>query len=151
MMALDLSFASVMSFVTVFALLIFYSIWDIRFREVKNEYIVEGCIMGSFILILTNHFLTDIVLHATALILVIPMVYILFKIGSIGGADAKVLFVVSLISPGIELRIPSIPVLEAIIGIGGEMVVMLLGGYLYWRLIIPNRLMLIRFCSPRIF
>ena len=38
------------------------------------------------------------------------------------------------ISPGIELGLWDQPILEAIIGIGGELIVMLLGGYLYWKL-----------------
>jgi hypothetical protein len=53
--------------------------------------------------------------------------------GSIGGADVKILFTVALLSPGFELGDWSQPLLEVIIGLGGEMIVMLLGGYLYWR------------------
>jgi Flp pilus assembly protein protease CpaA len=100
---------------------------------VKNEIALIGGIGGCIILMFTGHFLQNTVLHLTALILVIPLSYILFRIGSIGGADAKVLFTIALLSPGIELGLWSQPVLEAIVGLGVELIVMLLGGYLYWR------------------
>ncbi|MHA2351947.1 MAG: prepilin peptidase [Candidatus Thorarchaeota archaeon] len=132
-MVLDLTIGSIMSFVTVISLLVIYSILDMRERRVKNELVLAGGVVGCIIMILTGHFVTSMVLHATALLIVIPLAYILFRIGSIGGADAKVLFVVAFISPGIELGIWTQPILEAIIGLGGELIVMLLGGYLYWR------------------
>ncbi len=133
-MVLDLSFASIVSFVTILSLLLIYSFLDIRDRKVMNEVVVEGGVVGCIVLILTSHFASNLVLHLTALLLVMPLSYILFRFGSIGGADAKVLFVVALISPGIELGIWNQPILEAIIGLGGELIVMLLGGYLYWRI-----------------
>jgi hypothetical protein len=124
---------SIASFLTIIALLVVYSILDIRDRKVKNEIVVMGGAVGCLILVLTEHFVYNVVLHLSALLLVVPLSYILFRIGSIGGADTKVLFTIALLSPGIELGAWSQPVLEAIIGLGGELFVMLLGGYLYWR------------------
>ena len=133
-MVLDLSFASIMSFVTILSLLLIYSFLDIRDRKVMNEVVVGGGVVGCIVLILTGHFASNLVLHLAALLLVMPLSYILFRFGSVGGADAKVLFLVALISPGIELGIWTQPILEATIGLGGELIVMLLGGYLYWRI-----------------
>ena len=133
MMVLDLSIESIVPFVTVTSLLVIYSILDIRERRIKNEFVLVGGVVGCVVLILTDHFVTNIVLHATAIVTILPLAYILFRIGSIGGADAKILFVVGLISPGVELGVWSQQVLEAIVGVGGELIVMLLGGYLYWR------------------
>jgi len=132
-MVLDLSLVSIMSFFTIIALLVIYSILDIRDRKVRNEVVLGGGLVGCIVLILTGHFTSNLVLHLTALLLVIPVTYILFKIGSIGGADAKVLFIVAFISPGIELGSWNQPVLEAIFALGVEFVAMLLGGYFYWR------------------
>lgn len=132
-MVLDLTVMSVASVLTIITLLVIYSILDIRDRNVKNEIVLVGSIIGCMILLLTGHFVQNTVLHLTALILVVPISFILFRIGSIGGADAKVLVSISLISPGIELGDWIQPVLEAIVGLGGELIVMLLGGYLYWR------------------
>ncbi|NHI90558.1 MAG: hypothetical protein EAX87_13640 [Candidatus Thorarchaeota archaeon] len=132
-MVLDLSLVSFVHFITIILLLVVYSILDLRYRTVKNELVLAGVIIGGTISVFTSHFVTSIVLHATALLLTIPLVYILFRLGSIGGADAKVLFIVSLFSPGIELANWNQPVLEAILGLGGELFIMLLGGYLYWR------------------
>lgn len=133
-MVLDLSIESIIPFFTVISLLVIYSILDIRERRVKNELVFAGVVVGCIVVILTGRVTTSIVLHATTLLIIIPLAYILFRIGSIGGADAKVLFAVGLISPGIELGLWDQPILEAIIGIGGELIVMLLGGYLYWKL-----------------
>jgi len=132
-MVLDISVESVMSLLTVISLLVVYSILDIRDREVKNELVIAGGAIGGIVLILTGHIALSLVLHLTGLLLAIPIAYILFRLGSIGGADAKVLFVVAFVSPGIELGILTQPLLEAIIGLGGELIVMLLGGYIYWR------------------
>ncbi|MHA1965246.1 MAG: prepilin peptidase [Candidatus Thorarchaeota archaeon] len=133
-MVLDMSVASIMSFFTIISLLVVYSILDIRDRKIMNEIVFAGGAVGCVVLIFTGHFATNMVLHLTALMLVVPLSYILFRIGSIGGADAKVLCVVTLISPGIELGTWSQPVLEAILALGGELVAMLLGGYLYWQI-----------------
>ncbi len=133
-MVLDLSLESIVPFVTVTSLLVIYSILDIRERRIRNELVLAGGVVGCAVLILTGHFVTNIVLHAAAIVIILPLAYILFRIGSIGGADAKILFVVALISPGVELGFWSQQVLEAIIGVGGKLIVMLLGGYLYWRI-----------------
>ena len=133
-MVLDLSLASIVHFIMIISLLVVYSILDLRYRRVKNELVVSGVVVGFIISIFTGHFVASIVLHTTALLLTIPLAYILFRLGSIGGADVKILFIVSLFSPGLELGDWNQPVLEAILGLGGELLVMLLGGYLYWRI-----------------
>ena len=132
-MVLDLTVMSIASALTIISLLVIYSVLDIRDRKVKNEIVLIGGIVGCIILVFTGHFLQNTVLHLTALLLVVSLSYILFRIGSIGGADAKILFTIALLSPGIELGVWSQPVLEASVGLGGELLVMLLGGYLYWR------------------
>jgi len=123
----------VISFLTILSLLIVYSVLDVRDRIVKNEIVLAGLIVGSIISFLTGHFLHYPVLHLTALIMVVPLILVLFRLGSIGGADAKVLFTIALLSPGIEFGDWSLSYLEAILGLGAQLAVMLLGGYLYWR------------------
>jgi len=132
-MALALTEMSVISFVIVIALLVIYSVLDIKDRKVRNEIVFGGLIVGSVISLFTGHFLHYPELHLTAILLVIPISYILFRLGSIGGADVKVLFTIALLSPGIEFGEWGQQMLEAIIGLGGELVIMLLGGYIYWR------------------
>ncbi|MGY5865472.1 MAG: prepilin peptidase [Candidatus Thorarchaeota archaeon] len=132
-MVLALSVMGVISFLTILSLLIVYSVLDVRDRIVKNEIVLAGLIVGSIISFLTGHFLHYPVLHLTALIMVVPLILVLFRLGSIGGADAKVLFTIALLSPGIEFGDWSLSYLEAILGLGAQLAVMLLGGYLYWR------------------
>ncbi|MFW9833355.1 MAG: prepilin peptidase [Candidatus Thorarchaeota archaeon] len=132
-MVLDLSLAAYSSFLTVTSLLVVYSVLDIRQRRVPNEYMMIGFLVGSIVILLTGHLLANLVLHATALVIVFAMGYTLFRMRSIGGADVKNLLLVALISPGIELRVVNVPIIEAVVGMGVEFFVMLLGGYLYWR------------------
>ncbi len=132
-MVLNFTVMSIASFLTIIALLVIYSILDIRDRKVRNAIVFVGGVVGCLILVLTGHFVYNVVLHLSALLLVVPLSFILFRIGSIGGADAKVLFTIALLSPGIEMGAWSQPILEAIVGLGGELIVMLLGSYLYWR------------------
>lgn len=132
-MVLALTEMSVISFIIVIALLVFFSVLDIKDRKVRNEIVISGLIVGSVISLLTGHFVYYPELHLTAILLVIPIAYILFRLGSIGGADVKVLFTIALLSPGIEFGEWGQPILEAIIGLGGELFIMLLGGYIYWR------------------
>lgn len=132
-MTLNLTMMSISSVLVVSSLLIIYSILDVRERRVKNEIIFLGGAAGCVVLILTEHFAYNAVLHITALLLVIPISYALFRIGSLGGADVKGLLTVALLSPGVELGDWNQPVLEAIGGLGGLLLAMLLGGYLFWR------------------
>jgi hypothetical protein len=62
---------------------------------------------------------------------VIVLSYVLFHIKAIGGADFKALVILSIISPGIELALWIDPILEAVIGGGLEMLIMLTFGYVY--------------------
>jgi len=140
-MVLALSVMSVTSFIVTTALLTLYSVFDIRDRRVKNEIILGGLIVGCIVLLLTSHFVQQFWLHLLAIIYVVPLSMILYKGGSIGGADLKVMFTVALLSPGIELGewmvtsnlFVSSYLLEVALGFGGQLIVMLLGGYLYWR------------------
>ena len=134
MMVIDLSVEAIPSFLTVTSLLVLYSILDIRQRRVPNEYIAAGGVVGCVVIVLTGHLFSRLLLHVTALVLVSVMAYALFRMRSIGGADVKSLLLVALISPGIELTAWNLPFIEAVAGMGGEFFVMLLGGYLYWRI-----------------
>ena len=133
-MTLTLSVMTVTSFLFVISLLVIYSFLDVRYRKVKNELILGGVVVGTVLSLLTGHFFQYPLLHLVALLLVIPITYVLFRLGSIGGADFKVLFTVSLLSPGIEFGDWGQVILEAILGLGSELFIMLLGGYLYWRI-----------------
>ena len=135
MMVLEISLAAVVSFFTTMLLLVVYSILDLRDRKVENELILASGFVGVVVTILTGHLATNIILHTTAVFLTIPLVYVLLLIGSIGGADAKALCIIALVSPGIEFGDWNQPILEVIIGLGGELLIMLVGGYLLWRAI----------------
>jgi Flp pilus assembly protein protease CpaA len=133
-MVLDLSVAALASFLTTTSLLVIYSILDIRQRRVPNECIVLGGVVGCVVVVLTGHLLSSLLLHVTAFVIVSVMAYALYRMRSIGGADVKSLLLVALISPGIELTAWNLPFLETVAGMGGEFFVMLMGGYLYWRI-----------------
>ncbi|MFW9786784.1 MAG: prepilin peptidase [Candidatus Thorarchaeota archaeon] len=132
-MVLDLSIVTISSFCTAILLLVVYSYFDIRDRMVKNEFVVAGGVVGCAVLLLTGHFVQYLNIHVTALLIMIPLVLVLFNIGAIGGADAKILLLIALLSPGIELGTWNDVLMEAAVGLGGYTVIMLAVGYIYWR------------------
>jgi Flp pilus assembly protein protease CpaA len=120
-------------FSVTLALLIVYSVMDLRSRLVRNEYLAFGGVLGFSLIVLSGHLTANSVLHLTAIIFVASVSYPLFRIGAIGGADAKALLIVAILSPGIELAMWDSPILEALIGGGLELFIMLLLGYAYTR------------------
>ena len=69
-------------------------------------------------------------LHLTAVLVALILGYFLFRIGAFGGADAKVLLTIAIISPGIEFASWGNPVLEGILAVGIQLVITLAIGYL---------------------
>ncbi|MHA2377657.1 MAG: hypothetical protein ACXADS_00070 [Candidatus Thorarchaeota archaeon] len=132
-MTLELSVTSVVSFSVTLGLLIAYSVMDLRNRVVRNEYLAVGGVIGFSVVVLSGHLTTNPVLHLTAVIFVTPVSYLLFSIGSIGGADAKSLLIVAIGSPGFEFALWDSPILEAVIGGGLGLFIMMLLGYSYTR------------------
>ncbi|MHA2141256.1 MAG: prepilin peptidase [Candidatus Thorarchaeota archaeon] len=130
-MTLDLSLTSIIAFSTVLSILTVFSIMDIRERKVANQYLLVAGGIGVIIIGLTGHLIQNPLLHLAAPIFVTILAYVLFQIGAIGGADLKVLIIMSVISPGIELALWTDAILEAVIGGGLEMLIMLTCGYVY--------------------
>ena len=130
-MTVDLSPTSLVAFGTALVILSIFSILDIRDRMVANHLVLIGGTIGFAITALTGHLVENSLLHVAAFLFVIILAYALFRIGAIGGADLKTLVIVSIISPGIELALWSDPALEAIIGSGLTMLIMLILGYVY--------------------
>ena len=64
--------------------------------------------------------------------------YALYRLGTVGGADVKALMILAIASPGFALTVWDDPILEAVINIGGATAVMLLLGFLYWKLASKN-------------
>jgi len=120
-------------FSVTLALLIVYSVMDLRSRLVRNEYLAFGGVLGFSLAVLSGHLVANSMLHLTEVIFVTSVSYPLFRIGAIGGADAKTLLIVAILSPGIELATWDSPILEALIGGGLGLFIMLLLGYAYTR------------------
>ncbi len=125
--------AAIVSLTLAVLLLLLFSVMDIRAREVRNKYSVGGILLGIVAVYLTGHLRDQFILHASATIFLLIVSFLLFRTGAIGGADAKSLLMIAVVSPGMELGDWGNPVLEAIIIGGLEMLVMLLLGMLYWR------------------
>jgi Flp pilus assembly protein protease CpaA len=69
-------------------------------------------------------------LHLTAALLTLTLGYVLFRIGALGGADVKILFTISILSPGIEFANWENPILEGILIVGLLFMIPLIVGYL---------------------
>jgi Flp pilus assembly protein protease CpaA len=130
-MTVDLSPTSLVAFGTAFTILIFFSMLDIRYRRIANHIVLIGGTIGFAVTVFTGHLVQSPLLHLAAFLFVIVICYVLFRIGAIGGADLKILAIVSIISPGIELALWVDPVIEVIIGSGLMILTMLIFGYVY--------------------
>ena len=129
-MVLEITVSAILSFTFATILLFIYSVFDLRTRKVPNQVILGGAIVGLAIVILSGHIVEQAMLHLTAVLVTLVLGYILFRIGSFGGADVKAIFTIAIISPGIEFGSWGDPVLEAILAIGLLLVIALVSGYI---------------------
>ena len=129
-MVLIITMSTIASFVFTTALLLIYSVLDLRTRKVPNQLMLIGGIVGLGVVLRFGHIVDYAVLHLTAVLVSLILGYILFRIGALGGADVKTLFTIAIISPGIEFASWGNPVLEGILTVGLQLVITLLFGYL---------------------
>ncbi|MFX1367026.1 MAG: prepilin peptidase [Promethearchaeota archaeon] len=115
-----------------------YAYLDIRDRRVPNNLMYVSAFFGFFVITVTGHLLENLLLHISALGFMVLVSFLLFRIGSIGGADFKALLVIAMTSPGILFASWSDPVFEGIIAGGLEVAIMLLLGLLYSRISKPE-------------
>jgi Flp pilus assembly protein protease CpaA len=112
-------------------LLVVYSYFDLKERRVSNRVQIAGLVLGVSVTVLSTHLIEYLALHAASLVFMAVVSYTLFRLGAIGGADAKTLLTIALVSPGVELSVWSDPLLEGFVCSGIEAFFMLLLGYLY--------------------
>ena len=124
--------SSFLAFALTLVLLIIYSGFDIKERRVPNQVLLVGGIVGVAVNLISGHLYENLLLHLFSLSFTIPISYALFRLGAFGGADAKALISVALISPGFEFAFWVNPLTEAIIATGIEVIFMLSLGYLWW-------------------
>ncbi len=86
--------------------------------------------MGLSIALRFGHIEEYALLHLTAVLVTLVLGYILFRIGSFGGADVKTIFTIAIVSPGIEFASWENPVFEAVLIVGLQLVITLAIGYL---------------------
>lgn len=130
-MALEITEARLLAFVCIVVMLTMYSIMDLRERRVSNEIMIVGFILGLVLDTASGHIMSSLPLHLIALSFATIMVLILFRLGAIGGADAKSVVFVSLVSPGIEFSIMENQIFEGIVGCAIMLFIMFLFGYVY--------------------
>ncbi len=119
------------SIFTVVTLLSVFALSDIRTRRVTNTQMIMGIFVGTTSIVLSGHLLLYPVNHVMAILIVTPIAYLLWRMGSIGGADVKCLLLVAIVSPGIELVELQSPLFEVIVGNLLQILLMLATGYLY--------------------
>ncbi|MCK4568524.1 MAG: prepilin peptidase [Candidatus Thorarchaeota archaeon] len=129
-MVLVITASAIFSFTFATILLFIYSVYDLRTRKVPNQVMLVGAIVGLVIVTLSGHIVEQAMLHLTAVLVTLILGYVLFRIGSFGGADMKTIFTIAIISPGIEFASWGNPVLEAILVISIQLGVVLVSGYL---------------------
>ena len=129
-MVLVITVSAISSFIFTAVLVLIYSIFDIRTREVPNRVMLVGAILGLAIIIQSGHIVTHAALHLSAALISLILGYTVFRIGSFGGADVKTIFTIAIISPGIEFASWGNPILEGILIVGLQLIITLLSGFL---------------------
>lgn len=129
-MELVIALTTIASFIFMVSLLIIYSMFDIRNRKISNQVLLMGGIFGLGVISASGHLLQHALLHLTAVVLTIILGYVLFRIGSLGGADVKTLLTIAIVSPGVEFAIWNDPILEGILAVGILLFITLLTGYI---------------------
>lgn len=129
-MVLIITASTISSFVFTTLLLFIYAVFDFRTRRIPNQVMLIGGIMGLSIALRFGHIEEYALLHLTAVLVTLVLGYILFRIGSFGGADVKTIFTIAIVSPGIEFASWENPVFEAVLIVGLQLVITLAIGYL---------------------
>ena len=114
-------------------LLLVYSYLDLKDRRVANSVQLVGLAVGLAVAMLSYHLFEYALLHIASFLLMVLFSGTLFRMGSIGGADAKTMLTIALVSPGVELSVWPDPFFEAFISCSIMTFCMLLLGYLYQR------------------
>jgi Flp pilus assembly protein protease CpaA len=122
------------SFATTVILLLVFSYLDVRERKVSNGLLSVGGLVGCVVSILTGQLFSLTFLYLSTLSFVLPLSYVLFRLGALGGADVKALIVVTLTSPGVVYAHWENQIYEGIMISTIEILVMLFVGYLYWQI-----------------
>lgn len=130
-MTLEVTVVGIVALSFTMAILILFSIMDLLTRRVRNGFAAAAILFGIALGYANGHLTSQILLHITAVIFVTVFVIVLFRMGAIGGADAKAALAIAAISPGIEFGVYENVFFEAVIGGGLQLVVMLILGYLY--------------------
>lgn len=129
-MTLSITLAGMSAFLFISVLLLVFSVFDLRSRRVPNEFVAIGVVLGVIIGTVTGHLYEQLLMHIISIVLALFLGYSLFRIGAIGGADAKSLLLIALVSPGIEFTAYENWIYEATVGGLVPPLFMLLCGYL---------------------
>ncbi|MHA1771381.1 MAG: prepilin peptidase [Candidatus Thorarchaeota archaeon] len=132
-MLIEMTLPHILSFFVVVVVLIQFSILDLRYRRVSNRYTMASIVVGCALITLTGLIFTELWIHLCAIILMSWFVLVLYRIGALGGADVKILLFVSITSPGLEFVTWNNFVLEALVGTGMVVVLMLILASVYSR------------------
>ncbi|MBD3405878.1 MAG: hypothetical protein GF411_07090 [Candidatus Lokiarchaeota archaeon] len=139
-MTVILTFDGIASLIVTILMLIIFSWSDLLTRRVPNKLVLAGAVFAIIVTLSTGHLANNLINHIVAFVFVIPVSILLFRLGAIGGADAKVLWIITISSPGIELGFCLEPVLETIFCFGFQIFTMLGLGTLYWNHLKKRRL-----------
>ncbi|MCF2135703.1 MAG: prepilin peptidase [Candidatus Thorarchaeota archaeon] len=128
-----MSLPHILSFLTVVIALIPFSILDLRYRRVSNRYTMASIVVGCMLITLTGQIFIELWIHLFAIVLMLWFVLVLYRIGSLGGADVKILLFVSITSPGLVFVVWDDFIIEGLVGTGMMVVLILILASTYSR------------------
>ncbi|MHA2423914.1 MAG: prepilin peptidase [Candidatus Thorarchaeota archaeon] len=132
-MAVEITIQGLLAFSLAVALLMFFSLMDLKTRKVPNEVMSMSFALGVLMSIVTGHLIDQLYLHLVGIIFAVVFAIPLFYMNAIGGADVKTVILLQFISPGLELGTFTEFVTEGMIGVFALLLSMLVLGLLYSR------------------
>ncbi len=112
------------------------SVTDLRDRTVPNWLSATAMTAGASLSILTGDLFLRLPVYISTILFVLLIAYVLFRIGALGGGDAKILLAVAIISPGtVFVEVDSaLALLEGVVPFGLMLVLTLGMGHIYHRM-----------------
>ncbi len=134
-MSATIQVARVIGAAVAAAFLTVTSVSDIRTRKVPNRVVLVCGVCGLGVSLTTGALQTLLASYVTSVLVALTMGLVLYRTGTIGGGDVKLLIVIAVTSPGTVagMTVGADAVIEAALIVLVETLLMLAVGAIWWK------------------
>lgn len=131
MRGLEHTLSGMLAFIASVVFLSLVSYQDLKNRHVENKIMIVSAIIGTLLTLVSGHFFQFMWQHILAISVTFLLATVLFRAGSIGGADFKSLLIIAVMSPGAEFHSIGNPLFESVIVPMLQVLLMLIMGKIW--------------------